>query len=184
LARDLTAAPRGDASHVVGGSTDGPPPGGGGGGGCFGGVDCPFVAGVGWNATATTGGVIAGAVVGVGIGDGSADAPGTSLGAGDPGATGSLDGTGPVGFGAGSLDGSGTGVAGGGVGPGGTMATPGVGPPEIGGWVERPPIPMLSATAARTRLTTPSASTRRSRWAAVTDDPNPYFARPGTASAS
>jgi hypothetical protein len=123
-------------------------------------------------------------VVGVGIGVGSADAPGISLGAGDPGATGSLDGTGPDGFGAGSLDGPGAGVAGGGVGPGGTMATPGVGLPAIVGWVESPPMPMLNATAARTRFTTPSASTRRSRWAAVTDDPNPYFARPGTASAS
>jgi hypothetical protein len=50
----------------------------------------------------------------------------------------------------------------------GTNAVSGVGPPALAGPDGSPEIPRLSATVARIRLMTPSASTSRRRCAAVT----------------
>lgn len=159
-------------SHVGGGASGSPVVSLGGGDG--------VPAGFGWKTTTTIGGL-----VGAGVGVGSAEGVGSALGSGDPEAPGSVDGVGEGGVGSGSPDAIGVGSGGrplgcgdwpfgGGVGAG--VASPGlvVGTSATAGDDGRPPIPMLSATAARTRLTTPSASTSRSRCAAVTGDANPH----------
>src|SRR4051812_41928714 len=154
------------------------------------------VIGCGWKTTATTAGVCVGVAVRVSLGagvspgvvGGSVDGAGTSPGVGVPDGPGGPDGTGfgpevagLVGRGVvtGAADGRGVGagrtspVAD--VGAGETNAVPGFGPPAVDGRSVRPPSPMPNAIPTRTRLTTPSARTRRSRWAAVTGDPNPHF---------
>jgi hypothetical protein len=59
------------------------------------------------------------------------------------------------------------------LGAGETIAMAGLGRPAVDGSVERPEIPTLSATVARTTLTTPRATTSRRRCAAVTSVGSP-----------
>ena len=155
------------------------------------GVGSGFVVGIGVGVTgrsgrnaATTTGRTTGSGT-TGLGDGSADGIGRSLGIGDSAGVGSVDGCGfEGGVGPGSDDVVGFGGTLGAGMPVGGASVPGVGPWATSEGVARPPIPTLRATAARTRFTTPSASTSRSRWAAVKAIRTPTFSNgPGPPSA-
>jgi hypothetical protein len=107
--------------------------------------------------------------------DGSVDGSiaGEPLGSNDGSNDGSVDGPGApgVGFVGGLLDGVARGEPGldaPDVGVGEAAAVFGVGPPPVVGGDDSPEMPNASATLARTRLTTPRASTSRRRCAAVT----------------
>ena len=135
------------------------------------GVADDAAAGTSGRATTTVGmragnGVVSGSIVD----SGDATGEGSSEGIGDGSALGSPDVPGSAGVGlAAGLGAVGVGPpATGVVGAGETTAVPGVGPPAVVGGDVVSASPKLNATVARTRLTTPRARTKRSRWAAVT----------------